>query len=796
MKKIFYLSTILSACLFLAGVTSCSNAELDTDQYPDNTTKLASYGPNPVMRGGTLRFFGSNLQNITEVNVPGISSITDIEVVTSGSPSEIRVQLPSEGEEIGTVTLIAKDGTTFKTQTELKYSEPIVFDDFSPKSAMPGDVITVTGDYMNLVESVTFEGGTAVNEVEHINRHTSKVTVPSSATTGKIILSDEGTIANLLYSENELTIGDPTVTRMTVSSAKPDGKLTITGSYLDMIKEISFAGDVIVSDFTLSDDHKTISLNIPAAAQSGEVTAVSFAGKGFKAGDLAMIKPTKLSISPSPVKAGKELTVSGSDLDIVTTVDLPGAAGIDFTYKDSKIAFTVPAKATEGDITLTMANSDAVTVAYTLVHPTVTAILPVSMTAGESFTVTGTDLDLITGVTLGGKDVDFDIADGTITVTTSATSVSGKVVLTLANGEKIEPSQEITLSYDSYIVVNDMPSSEHIGATVTLKGSNFMMIENIFIGDAKVTQYISRSDEEMSFIMPYNSVGTYSMYFHLLSGDVEACPQQIEVLLEINYITAWEGECAISWNDGGRVYVPATKFEGVKAGCKMRIYYTMKDKVWSQAQFNYGNWSGINFDDASGRTFDAYLKPEELYGEGTYSILERCEEVVLTQTILNNIDALKGGCEGLTNLGIIIQGQDMTITKIEILQEIPQETTIWEGSEFSGANYDSNLELGSEDAWTNAGLYDGATVMIYFTTTDSDNWQIQVFSGHWDKISFDGFDPVNQFNSTTSPSAASDGLITFSVSGENFTNLTTKKGWGSAMILQGKLCTFTKIAFK
>ncbi|MBR4409535.1 MAG: hypothetical protein IKT11_07450 [Bacteroidales bacterium] len=216
MKKIFSISAILAACVLALGLSGCDSKELDTAQYSDKDVKLASFGPNPVMRGATLRFFGSNLDKIVEVSVPGLEAITDIEVVSSGNPSEIRIQLPVEGAEVGKVTLKSKDGKVLTTQSELTYTEPIIFDSFSPLEAMPGDVITVKGDYLNLVKSVIFEGGAVVSEINHNGRHEASFVVPSKAITGKIVLSDEGKIANLLYSEADLTIGDPTVKSLAV----------------------------------------------------------------------------------------------------------------------------------------------------------------------------------------------------------------------------------------------------------------------------------------------------------------------------------------------------------------------------------------------------------------------------------------------------------------------------------------------------------------------------------------------------------------------------------------------------
>ena len=147
----------------------------------------------------------------------------------------------------------------------------------------------------------------------------------------------------------------------------------------------------------------------------------------------------------------------------------------------------------------------------------------------------------------------------------------------------------------------------------------------------------------------------------------------------------------------------------------------------------------------------------------------------------------------------IINGDgNVEVTGISLIQYGSTETVVWEGSEYSGDNYDSNITLGGEDDWVNAGLYDGATVKIYFTTTDAEGWQIQLFDGHWSALSELGMDGDNhnQFNASNSPSAASAGYIEFTAEGDVFTKLTTHANWGNAIILQGKLVTFTKITYE
>ena len=732
-KNIFKISAILAAASML--FAGCQQEELSTDQFAlsGSDIVLSSFGPNPVYRGGTITAIGANLEKVAEVIIPGVDPITDITVETSGKPSKICFTVPVEGPEVGPITLKSKSGKTVTSEVDLTYTEPIVFTSFSPANAMPGDEITVTGDYLNLIQEVVFGGGAISDSLTVQTRHELKVVVPEHAITGTISLGDADQLANpddfanLYPSENALTIGNPTISSISAATYKAGSTLTVRGTYLCMVKSVELQ-NVSVTDFAVSDDWKTITLTIPAEAKDGAVSAISYAGVSVDAGSITLVKPTELAAAPQPVKAGDALTVSGNDLDLVTGVAFAGAGSAAFNLSEGKITATVPAKATEGDVTLTIANGESFTAAYTLVHPTVTSVDPLTIMAGDTIKVAGTDLDLITGVTLGGKDEEFELKDGVIEIATAATSVPGKIVLKLANGETVEPAEDITVNYDSFIVINEMPAAEHIGALVTFKGSNFLMIERMYIGDAKVTKYNLRSDDELQFVMPYNNIGTYSITFELISGDVEIYPTQIEVLLEQEFITAWEGSIDITWDDGGRVLVPAAKFDGVPAGATMRLYYTQKDGVWAQAQVNYGDWSGIDFNGSKGTQFTGTLVPTDVYGWFPDGILDRCTEVELTQEILDNIQAKKGDAEDKSDLGIIIQGNDLIFTKIEIVAEIPQEIYLWKG-DIGPTNWSGDV---IPEGVTNLDLLAPGMTMGFDLYCDPafDYWQVE-FMGTW-----------------------------------------------------------------
>ena len=806
MKNIFRFSALLAICS-LFSLTGCTE-ELSTDQFDDDAVVFSAFAPNPLVRGAELRIMGSNLDKIAQVQIPGADPITEIEVVATGRISEIRVVTPANGAEdasiTGPVVIIDKSGNTYKSKTDIEFTEGIVLESFSPATAMPGDEITVKGDYLYNVQQVVLKNGVYVtaDQITYKSRRELKFIVPSAAVTGPVTIGDvdehnnpDGLIPNNIPSEGTLTIGDPTVKSADRGMLKAGAEITVQGEYLDMIAKAAIGG--VEVDFTLAEDHKSVKVVLPATVVDGEIILTSFAGKEFNAGAYTTVVPTGLAIAAETrYKAGLSAVVTGKDLDLVTKADLAGTA-LEYTYAEKKIAFTIPATAVDGVVTLTLANGKTVeTEAIELVKPVVSSISPLELYAGdESVVVTGEDLDLVVSATLGGKAEEIEAAEdgSSVKVATTVSSVSGKVTLALANGIVIEPAEEVKVNYHALVIVNEMPSAEHIGAKVTLTGSNFMLVENIFIGEEKVKSYFSRTDEEVSFVMPWNKVGTYNIYFDLLNGDREMLATPIEVLLEIKYITGWEGNTEITWSDGGRVYVPAAKFEGVKAGAKMRLYYTQKDQVWAQAQINYGDWTGLTFPEIGSNT----LVPTEIYGWFADGILDRCTEVTLTKEILDNIQAKKGDSENQKNVGIIIQGSDLIFTKIEILQEISQEVTLWEGELIAddwgnqpNVLSDAGVELAA------AGAQPGQIVYFYFEQIGADPWKVEIVEGHWGptykSICAVGSDTEGG-KFTECDLDANGGKFGLTLTQEILDAAFTQQWWGGTFILNGDNTKCTKV---
>ena len=184
MKNIFRYSILLALCSFV-GLVSCAPEELSTDQFSDDAVVFGAFAPNPVVRGAELRIVGSNLDKIVEVQIPGSEPITEIEVVASGRVSEIRVVTPAVGAEeasvTGPVVIVDNAGNTYKSKTDITFTEGIVLDSFSPATAMPGDVVTVKGDYLYNVQQVVLNNGVYVtgDQISEKSRRELKFIVPS-----------------------------------------------------------------------------------------------------------------------------------------------------------------------------------------------------------------------------------------------------------------------------------------------------------------------------------------------------------------------------------------------------------------------------------------------------------------------------------------------------------------------------------------------------------------------------------------------------------------------------------------
>ena len=790
MKNIFRFSAL--AVLFsLTGLVACTRAELSTDQLSDDSVVFSAFAPNPIVRGAELRIMGSNLDKIVEVQIPGSEPITEINLLSTGKVSEIRVVTPVSGAEdesvTGPVVIVDASGNVYQSKTDISFTEGIVIDSFEPANAMPGDVVTVKGDYLYNVQQVVLSNGVYVtgDQITQKSRRELQFIVPSNAVTGPVTIGDvdennnpDGLIPNNIPSKDELVIGDPIIETTGRRNLKAGDEFVIKGEYLDMIKSLSFGG--VATDFSVLYSGYLIKTYLPDTAADGDVVLTSYAGKEFIAGSYTTKVPTEVTIAAETrYKAGLDAVITGKDLDLVTGADLAGTK-LDYAYVDGKISFTIPAEAVDGAVTLTLANGKTVaTEAITLVKPVITEVTPLELYAGdENITVKGEDLDLVTSATLGGRDAEIEYAGGALTVKTELTSVSGKIVLTLDNGVTVESADAVTVKYHSKVIVTEMPAMQHIGQEVVLKGSNFSLVENIFIGDVKVTQYSLRTDEEVRFLMPWNKVGTYSVSFLLFDGDTETLATQIEVGLELDIRTIWEGEQHIAWTGMDQLSWGKYDFSAVQPGTVLTAYFTLDEnpEYDPQVRFADGNWNSLPTGVAiAGGDGNIIVGAGATY----YSITLTAADIAL-----------------LKEKGLVMTGTFYTLTKLTLTSEISQEKLLWEGElvadDWKDQPYalsDAGLEL------QQAGAQPGQIVNFYVEPIEA-AWKLEIVEGHWGPTYCSYCSVGNDTEGgkfTEYDLDANGGKIAVTLTQEMLDAAYVQQWWGGTFVLNGDNVKVTKI---
>lgn len=619
MKKISKIFAMLVVALVGLSLTACNDGDdLSTDQY-GNDISLQSFGPCPVLRGGTLYLYGTNLDQIESVNLPGADPITAYEIIQSGYNSKISIQVPAEKCEPGQIVLKTKKGGEITSVSPITYREDIEITQFYVGNegtlvGNVGDVVTIKGDYLNLMHGVIFAGSDTIKEAEFVghDRYTIQVKIPAEARTGVITLTDTIKDDTSLETKEELTINTPEATPIKDRNIKAGEVLSIKGASFDQIASVKFEGATVdAADFE-SQSAAEITVAVPDKATDGTFYVVTKSGIEVPVGNIITVVPTQLVATPNPVKNGAELTITGKDMDLITGIAFPNAASSQLNkIETTQVTSTVPADAQEGDITLSLANGKTVTVAYILVKPTVASCTPAAITAGEKTVIKGSDLDLVASITFPGdveQTVDKFAAQNAqaIAVTVPAACAGTGFKLNLKNGTTINFDGQLSIKAATDPAIASITPGEAIaGSTITITGKNFQNIQNLYIGSYKVNRYTSRSNTEIVCQVPATAeVGTYKIVMEDPDGNKIEGPDFTVVPAErdiAELTTNMDGKQItypfdFSWSAGsGKFYLDPDVFEKVKVkvGSKMIVYKDPTIKGQVQINRHVDGWTNI-----------------------------------------------------------------------------------------------------------------------------------------------------------------------------------------------------------
>ena len=620
----------LAGALLLTGVsfTSCLKGDdVDTNQYVGGIS-LNVFGPSPVARGGELRFLGSGMNQVTAVVIPGCADITDINVI---SDREIRITVPQEAQP-GLVTLRTPNGD-ITTKTELTFTEPISIENFTPATVLPGDELTIEGEYLNLIHEVIFADDVTVTEEDFITheRNMIKLLVPEEAQTGQIILSDGEELPNLIYSEEDLVVTLPSVeTVVNKENAKPGDVVEINGENLDLVRQMLMPDGTEV-EFTLTSPN-IIEFILPDNASDGDVVVVPASGVKVTVAHLTMAVPTNLVATPaSGLRGGDEIVLTGLNLDVVTSLSFPGVAENvqPASLSEKELTVVMPEAAQSGSLILNTKSGKQVSIVIETLKPLVGSYNPSSIPAGESLLINGQNLDLVASVTFGGgQTVAVSSSASQLSVSVPMEAETGNIVLNMYNGETVEgPSLTVTKPQCCYVM--NLPEKVDAGALLELEVANGDKLTQVNVNGSQV-QFILR-DSKLMISLPAETVGEATLELVSSNGSIS---YQIEIVGSMGTLI-YEGPLATgSWANSAQI--SSNMFATAQVGQVITVVVSDL-QAGAQGSFKNSSWAAI----APGT--------EYFNIDGNFSL-------TITQDILTQ---LQSG-------GLIISGQNYTIESVYI----------------------------------------------------------------------------------------------------------------------------------
>jgi uncharacterized repeat protein (TIGR03803 family)/YD repeat-containing protein len=269
---------------------------------------------------------------------------------------------------------------------------PFSLTDYTPKSAIVGAAITITGTgFSNPI--VSFNGTPAT--VSSSTDSSLTVAVPTGATSGPLTVTVGGETLtagafNVLTNPNTFSVAD-----FMPKSAAIGDSFTVTGTgFTNPTVTINGTPATVTASTATS-----ITVTLPTGVTSGPVI-VTVGGQSQTVGTFTVATPvpsfTVADFTPKSAPVGSTVTISGTGFTN-PTVAFNGIAAAVTNITDTGITATVPVGAASGPLTVTVGNQTQEAGIFTVasaVAPLLTAYsLPVAQ-AGDSITITGNNFDI------------------------------------------------------------------------------------------------------------------------------------------------------------------------------------------------------------------------------------------------------------------------------------------------------------------------------------------------------------------------------------------------------------------
>ncbi len=430
--------------------TPQGDIETKTELTISEPIAITSFGPAKARPGDVVTIEGTYLNLIKEVIFSSKKAVGDTSFV-SQSQTKLEVRVP-EDAQTGKIVISngLADPILVESETDLEVTLPAVTS-LAPTPVKAGTALTIEGTDLDLTREVVFSGGSKVSAFTSTEPGKIVLDVPADARDGAIKLVAASLVE--VVTTQEVAMKVPAIASVSPSPAKNGTDITVTGNDLDLITQATFGGGKVGQ--LLGGTATEITVKVPIDATEDVITFATAAGKTVSTSNaLALVKPVISNVGPTDIQFNNELTITGTDLDLVANVKFSGGTeAVPTSVTPTEVKVAIPVGTQSGAITLVTTNASEVTSAQLLnilasTSATITS-MPTQAKPGQMIDIVGENLDEVTTI-IFPVDVPatmYGVKTATLIQVVIPTNVQngvGRLKLITVNGEEIE-SPEINI---------------------------------------------------------------------------------------------------------------------------------------------------------------------------------------------------------------------------------------------------------------------------------------------------------------------------------------------------------------
>ncbi len=436
--------------------------------------KITSFTPASTGRRGTVTITGTNFTGASEVRFGGISAISH-EVI-----SDTRITaIVAEGARNGAVSVRTPGG--IDSLQGFVFIDAPVIDGFTPLSAAPTNIVTITGIHFTTTAQVSF-GGVLSPNVTVVSPTIIRASVPQGTTGGTITVLTQGGSA----SRNGFSLlSPPRISSFSPTRASSGTVITINGANFAGLSEVRFGG-VPASSWTFVSPTQVTA--VVGTGANGSVSVTASSGTIELAGFSFIAPPAISGFSPRGAGAGLAVTIIGTNFTQASAVTFGGMPAARFTLVSPTQITAIVSSGATGAVAVTAEGGTGTRAGFTFIpQPSNISFTPSVGAVGTVVVITGRAFTGASSVILGNVSVPFTVNSDTQITVTIPLSGAASGTITIASGGGVGISQQTFRYVPPPSIAKAVFEQSRQGLILRISGANFTSTQNVNIGRANVS---------------------------------------------------------------------------------------------------------------------------------------------------------------------------------------------------------------------------------------------------------------------------------------------------------------------